>query len=231
MQSVAREMNLAETAFIYPIEGGFNLRWFTPLVEVDLCGHATLATAHILFETGRLAAHECAHFFTRSGWLTASTKGGWIEMDFPALPVDGEYASTELGEILGIRPKTIWKSRFDCLVEVETEAEVNSANPDFARLKAIPVRGFIVTSRSNSPKYDFISRFFAPAVGVDEDPVTGSAHSVLTPYWAEKLGANEMMAYQASSRGGVLRVGMRGERVAISGLAVTVIRGELCSQP
>jgi predicted PhzF superfamily epimerase YddE/YHI9 len=231
MQSVAREMNLSETAFVYPIEGGYNLRWFTPDVEVDLCGHATLATAHTLFETRLLDAHQVARFFTRSGWLSANLKDGWIEMDFPAIPITSEFSYPGLDEILGVHPLAAWKSQFDCLVEVGSEAEVIAARPDFTRLNEVPVRGVIVTSRSVSPQYDFVSRFFAPAVGVPEDPVTGSAHSVLAPFWAQRLSKTEMLAYQASRRGGVLRVETRGERVTICGKAVTVLRGELTSLP
>jgi predicted PhzF superfamily epimerase YddE/YHI9 len=231
MQSVAHEMNLSETAYVYPIEGGFSLRWFTPEVEVDLCGHATLATAHTLFETHLLQDHQAARFFTRSGWLSACLKDGWIEMDFPAIPVTGVFSYPGLAEILGVQIVAAWKSQFDCLVEVGSESDVTAARPDFARLNEVPVRGVIVTSRSATPQFDFVSRFFAPAVGVPEDPVTGSAHSVLAPFWAEKLGKSEMLAYQASRRGGVLRVVTRGERVVICGKAVTVLRGELTSLP
>jgi PhzF family phenazine biosynthesis protein len=231
MQSVAREMNLSETAFIYPIEGGFHLRWFTPLVEVALCGHATLATAHILYETGRIGPHDDVSFSTLSGALSACRDEDWIRLDFPAKPVEGEFGVDGLAEILGVQPLFIGKSRFDYLVEVESEQEVRAAKPDFARLKEIPVRGVIVTSRAEDHEIDFVSRFFAPAVGVNEDPVTGSAHCVLAPYWAEKLDKKEMIAHQVSARGGILRIAARGDRVEISGQAVTVIRGELSAQP
>jgi PhzF family phenazine biosynthesis protein len=231
MQSVAREMNLSETAFIYPIEGGFHLRWFTPLVEVDLCGHATLGTAHVLFEMARVSAHDTIRFSTRSGWLSACLNDGWIMLDFPAKPVERPFSIQDLAEILGVHPIFTGMSRFDWLVEVQTEQEVREAKPDFSRLKTLPVRGVIVTSRAESSDFDFVSRFFAPAVGVDEDPVTGSAHCVLAPYWAEKLGKVEMTAHQISARGGILRIAARGERVEISGQAVTVIRGELTAEP
>ncbi len=227
MANVAKEMNLSETAFPLPEGDGYRLRWFTPAVEVDLCGHATLATAHILWETGRLAPDQQARFQSRSGLLTATrTPDGWIEMDFPVKLVEPSETPVGLIEALGVKPVFVGKNVFDYLVEVESEEEVRAAAPDMVRLKEIAARGVIVTSRA-SGRYDFVSRFFAPQVGVPEDPVTGSAHSALTPYWAGKLGKNELIAYQASARGGELRLRLQGDRAIIAGQAVTVIRGQL----
>jgi PhzF family phenazine biosynthesis protein len=227
MQAVAREMNLSETAFLHQQEDGYSLRWFTPAAEVELCGHATLASAHILWETGNLKPGEQARFHTLSGLLTATRQGDWIEMDFPATPEEAVAPPPGLAEALGATPKYVGKNIFDYLVEVDSEETVLSLNPDIMALKKFPARGIIVTSRAASSKYDFVSRFFAPAVGVDEDPVTGSSHSCLGPYWSRRLGKDEMMAYQASARGGVLRVRSQGERVKLAGQAVTVLKGEL----
>jgi PhzF family phenazine biosynthesis protein len=227
MQSVATEMNLSETAFLLAEADGYRLRWFTPAVEVQLCGHATLASAHVLWETGGLAPDQEARFFTLSGLLTANRSGDWIELNFPVKPVLEAEAPAGLVEALGVQPVTIGRSQFDYLVELETEEAVRGLTPDIARLKGVEARGIIVTSRSHSGRYDFVSRFFAPAVGVTEDPVTGSAHCALAPYWAEKLGKNEMLAYQASARGGEVRVKLNGERVLLGGKAVTVLQGEL----
>jgi PhzF family phenazine biosynthesis protein len=228
MQRVACEMNLAETAFLVPQNDGYNLRWFTPAIEVDLCGHATLASAHVLWEEGYLSAGETARFHTRSGLLMATRDGGWINLDFPATPALPLEAPAGLFEALGLS-SAVWtgKTQWDYLVEVDSEATVRALTPDFGKLAQIPMRGVIVTSRSVTPQYDFVSRFFGPAVGINEDPVTGSAHSALTPYWADKLGKQEMLAFQASTRGGVLRVRLAGERVIIGGQAVTTLRGEL----
>jgi PhzF family phenazine biosynthesis protein len=227
MQNVAREMNLSETAFILPEADGYRLRWFTPAVEVDLCGHATLATAHILWETGRLTANEGARFYTRSGLLKAKRKGDFIELDFPAKPEESTAPLPGLAEALGLSPLYVCKNKFDYLVEVESEDVVRNLKPDFSKLKEIEARGVIVTSRSKTAPYDFISRFFAPRVGVNEDPVTGSAHCFLGPYWAKRLGKNEFFAYQASARGGEIGVQLSGARVFLSGRAATVIRGDL----
>lgn len=230
MQQVATEMNLSETAFLYRQEDGFSLRWFTPAVEVDLCGHATLASAHILWETGHLHANEQARFFTRSGLLTAERKGDWIEMDFPAKLAEQSDAPPNLLQALGVsiqQTQYIGKNVFDYLVEVASEDIVRGMQPDFTLLSKVQARGVIVTSRASTPGYDFVSRFFAPLVGVNEDPVTGSAHCCLTPYWSQRLGKSEMVAYQASPRGGVLRVHANGDRVQLGGQAVTVLRGEL----
>ena len=227
MKLVAREMNLSETAFLYPIPDGFSLRWFTPRVEVDLCGHATLASAHILFETAVLKDDETARFSTRSGWLTAHREGSWIEMNFPSKPATQAPEPEGIAASLGVKPIFVGMSHFDLLVEVASPEEVRAAAPDFEKIKLLPVRGVIVTSRSDLPEFDFISRFFAPAVGVNEDPVTGSAHSVLAPFWAALLGKTSLNAYQASERGGKLRLVVRNDRVLIAGQAVTVMTGEI----
>ena len=226
MQNVAREMNLAETAFLQPREDGFDLRWFTPAVEVDLCGHATLASAHVLWETGVLDAETPARFHTRSGLLTARRNGDEIELDFPATRPEAAKPPDGLREALGAVLVAVAKSRFDYLAELESEDSVRKLKPDVQALAKLPVRGVMVTARGCGP-YDFVSRFFAPAVGIDEDPVTGSAHCCLGPYWQERLQRDEFMAYQASARGGEIRVKVAGDRVFLSGKAVTVLRGEL----
>ena len=227
MQAVAQEMNLSETAFLLPENGGYRLRWFTPAAEVDLCGHATLASAHILWETSRLKSGEPACFYTRSGFLGANQHGDFIELDFPATLEETCPPIAELNEILGVKPVYMGKNLFDYLVEVNNAEIVRHIRPDFARLKEIEVRGVIVTSRSDMAEYDFISRFFAPRVGVNEDPVTGSSHCCLGPYWGHKLGKRMMNAYQASARGGVLSVRLEGDRVYLGGQAVTVFKADL----
>jgi PhzF family phenazine biosynthesis protein len=229
MQNVAAEMNLAETAFPLPEGDSYRLRWFTPKVEVRLCGHATLATAHVLWEQGLLPRDREARFQTLSGLLTARRDGELIELNFPSRPVNSRppaWAEAVVGA-LGIKPSFIGMSAEDILIEAADEEAVRGVQPDFATLKALPARGVIVTSRSSDPRFDFVSRFFAPAVGVPEDPVTGSSHCVLTPFWAQRLGKASMTAYQASERGGVLELRLDGDRVRIAGRAVTVIKGEL----
>lgn len=227
LQRVAQEMNLSETAFLLKHKDGYNLRWFTPVVEVDLCGHATLASAHTLWEQGLLGAGEEARFHTRSGLLTARRQGAWIELDFPATPPEPVEAPPGLGVALGVTPTYLGKTRFDYLLEVESEAALRAIQPDFAALRRLGVRGIIVTSRATSSGYDLVSRFFAPGSGIDEDPVTGSAHCALAPYWAAKLGKTELNAYQASARGGSVRLRLGEQRVYLGGQAVTVLRGEL----
>ncbi len=233
MQNVAAEMNLSETAFArrLPNSPKFSLRWFTPQSEVDLCGHATLATAHVLWQEGHLPAGEPALFETRSGLLTAKPGPDGIELDFPAEPASatisdaGELA--DLQSALGAPVRFAARNRFDLLVELDSEQEVRSLKPDIRRLEQFPVRGVIVTSRSQSREYDLVSRFFAPRVGIDEDPVCGSAHCFLGPYWAEKLGRTKLTAHQVSCRGGIVKVRVEGPRVVLIGHAVTVLRGEL----
>ena len=228
MQHVAQEMNLAETAFLLKQEDGYNLRWFTPAVEVDLCGHATLASAHVLWERGVLQADEQARFYTKSGLLTAERQGDWIELNFPATPEQEVPGPAHVLESLNVPAVYIGKSQFDYLVELDSETVVREVRPRMALLAEIPARGVIVTARADSGRdYDFVSRFFAPQVGVDEDPVTGSAHCTLAPYWSKKLSKQAMVGYQASTRGGIVRVRVDGDRVRLSGQAVTVMRGEL----
>ncbi len=227
MQNVAREMNLSETAFLYEQGDGFNLRWFTPGAEVELCGHATLASAHVLWEEGRLEPDEAARFHTLSGLLTAKQAGDWIELDFPATPAEPVTPPDDLIKALGASPKYVGQNQFDYLVEVGIEETVRAMKPDFSVLKKVTSRGVIVTSTSRLPGYDFISRFFAPAVGIDEDPVTGSAHCCLGPFWGKRFGKRELVGYQASERGGTVRVRMAEERVHLGGQAVTILRGEL----
>lgn len=227
MQQVALEMNLSETAFLVRQADGFQLRWFTPAVEVDLCGHATLASAHVLWSEGHLPPATEARFHTRSGLLTATQHGDWIQLNFPATPGVAVTAPEELLTALGITARHVVKNQFDYLIEVESEAVVRSMRPDHTRLKALPVRGVIVTSQGDESAFDFVSRFFAPGAGIDEDPVTGSAHCTLAPYWCDRLGKTEFLAYQASARGGVIKVQLEGDRVLLAGQAVTVMRGEL----
>ncbi len=229
MQSVAWEMNLSETAFLLRREEGFDLRWFTPAVEVDLCGHATLASAHTLWESGEVDPSAQIRFYTRSGMLTADLKDDWIEMDFPAKPEEPAAEPEGLARALGVRVKYLGKNQFDYLVEVDSEEGVRGLRPDFALLETLPVRGVMVTSLSSSREYDFVSRFFAPRVGVNEDPVTGSAHCCLGPFWGNRLRKSELMAYQASPRGGMIRLRLKGARVVLGGKAVTVLRGNLIS--
>ena len=227
MQDVAREMNLSETAFLHPEAGGYRLRWFTPAVEVALCGHATLASAHVLWEGGHLAPSTPAVFHTKSGVLTAARRGAWIELDFPATVATPAEPPAGMLDALHVRAIAVGRSRFDYLVEVDSEETVRRLDPDFTALGRAEARGVMVTSRASTPGFDFVSRFFAPASGINEDPATGSSHCALAPYWSERLGKTELLAYQASARGGVLRLRVQGDRVIIGGQAVTVLRGEL----
>ncbi len=230
MQQVAAEMNLSETAFAWRSGNGFGLRWFTPVAEVDLCGHATLATAHALWETDRLAKGEPARFTTRSGELTASQAGEAIQLDFPAepaeaCPVDG------LAGALG--SEIIWcgKNRMDFMVQLPSAEAVRRCAPDFPRLAKLETRGVIVTAGADDDRTDFISRFFCPAHGIDEDPVTGSAHCCLAPFWAERLGRDTLVGFQASKRGGFVRCTLAGDRVLLGGRAVTIFSGMMSAPP
>lgn len=227
MQDVAREMNLAETAFLLPHEEGFDLRWFTPAAEVDLCGHATLASAHVLWQDGILDPGETARFHTRSGLLTAEKRGRFIELDFPAQPAEAAEAPDHLLDALGVQPLWIGRSRSNFLVLLDGEKQVRSVSPDMGLLRRLDAQGVIVTGDAISAGCDFVSRYFAPRVGVDEDPVTGSAHCTLAPFWEGRLGRTPLVGYQVSARGGRVHTRVEGDRVILGGEAVTVLRGEL----
>jgi predicted PhzF superfamily epimerase YddE/YHI9 len=227
MRAVAREMNLSETAFLHPEGDAWRLRWLTPEVEVDLCGHATLASAHVLWETRQLPPAAAARFLTRSGPLGARRDGAWIVLDLPAHtvvecpPVDGLEAA------LGASARWLGRFQNDYVVELATAATVRALRPDLGALARLPISGVMVTAAGDEPGLDFVSRFFGPGYGIPEDPVTGSAHCALGPLWARRLGKRELVAHQASRRGGQLRVTIDGDRVQIAGKAVTVSRGEI----
>ena len=226
MQAVAAEMNLSETAFVARVDRAYQLRWFTPQIEVRLCGHATLATAHVLWTEGFHPLDQPIRFTTQSGVLTCQRQGDLIHMDFPSTPAAAAAAPDGLLNALGVSAIDVGKTQFDYLVVLDSAAQVRALTPDFGMLKNVATRGTIVTSLSDQPQFDFISRFFAPAVGIDEDPVTGSAHCCLGPYWAGVLGKTAMTAHQASARGGRLTVRLDGQRVILGGHAVTVLRGD-----
>lgn len=235
MQNVGAEMNLAETAFVVPRaeSGHYDLRWFTPAIEIPLCGHATLASAHALWETGRLPETSEARFHTMSGELICRRIGKLIEMDFPALIAEPAKLPDAAIEALSIKPKNVVchqrkdGSDGNFLIELESETAVRNVKPDFSLLRRAANAGFIITARGDASDYDFVSRYFACYAGIDEDPVTGSAHCMLTPYWAAAIGKNEMNAYQASNRGGEVSVRLAGNRVFLAGEAITVLRGSL----
>jgi PhzF family phenazine biosynthesis protein len=227
MQSVAAEMNLAETAFVRRLDSDYELRWFTPTIEVDLCGHATLASAHVLWREGLAGNDESVRFQTKSGALTCSRAGGIIEMDFPAIPIAEQQAPDDLIDTLGVRPTYTGASKFYLLL-VESEAIVRAVQPNFDALRRVAdTRGVIITSPSTDPRFDFVSRFFAPGAGINEDPVTGSAHCCLAPFWSKRLGKTAMTGFQASRRGGIVHARLAGDRVVLGGKAITVSRGEL----
>jgi PhzF family phenazine biosynthesis protein len=226
LQGVAREMNLSETAFLVKRPQHFDLRWFTPKTEVDLCGHATLAAAHVLWQQGQTTRHEI-DFSTRSGLLTARKIGGEIELEFPLEADEPAPAPANLAAALNISPSYVGKNRLDYLVAVDSENTLRQLDPDFRLLATVPCRGVIVTSRSADPHFDFVSRAFFPRLGVDEDPVCGSAHCCLVNYWRNQLGKSEFVAYQASTRGGVVKVRVVKDRVFLSGKATTVAKGEV----
>ena len=228
MQNIAAELNLSETAFVVPIgEAKWSLRWFTPAVEIELCGHATLASAHRLFEQRLVASDTLLRFQTLSGELTARKVGDKIELDFPAIVVAPFEPQAEVIKALGIAPIHSRRKGLFTLFEFESNQVVRELAPDLKSMVEQGFGKFVVTARSENPKYDLVSRFFAPGAGIDEDPVTGSAHCVLAPFWAEKLSKNILHCYQASKRGGELEVELRGDRVLMRGHAVTVMKGDL----
>jgi PhzF family phenazine biosynthesis protein len=226
LQAVAREMNVSATAFVQPGSDLLPLRWFSPTVELELCGHGTLAAAHVLWEEGRLPAAAAARFTTRAGLLAAERREGWIDLDFPAEPPTEAEAPPALADALRVKFRYVGRNRLDYLVEVDDESTVRGLSPDLARLSAVDTRGVIVTSAAGGT-WDFVSRFFAPRAGIPEDAVTGSAHCCLGPFWSARLGRSELLGYQASARGGVVRVRSRGGRVLIGGRAVSVARARL----
>ncbi len=232
MQAVALEMRHSETAFCIPLKDGrFELRWFTPGGEVRLCGHATLATAHVLWEEGRLPLREPARFSTLSGELTASPLGRQIELDFPARPPSEVEAPPGLLEALGIRAAWIGRDPDDYVLVVDDEAAVRACNPDFHALRAVETRGAMITAPSADDDVDFVSRFFAPRFGIDEDPATGSAHCCMTPLWADRLGKSALRARQLSERGATFELELAGDRVKLRGTCVTTLRGTLAESP
>ena len=227
MQLVAREMNLSETAFLIPKGDGYRLRWFTPATEVSLCGHATLASAHVLFEKGHVSSDTVAKFYTSNGLLTAKKRGSWIWMDFPRFEVADIKPPLGLTDALGVTPTNVVKSGENILVEVASEDQIRECTPDFRQLVKLPIQGVAITARSTKPGIDFVSRYFAPWVGIDEDPVTGSAHCCLGPYWGVRLKKEEMTAYQASTRGGIVKMIIGKDRVKLGGQAVMILEGRV----
>ena len=228
MLSVAQEMKHSETAFCVPLrDGRFELRWFTPTAEVGLCGHATLATAHVLWEEGWLESRKVARFSTSSGELTASPLGRQIELDFPSRPPSETQDPGGLLDALGVTASWIGRDPDDYLVLLADQNAVASCNPDFAALRAIETRGVIISAVADEQGVDFVSRFFAPRCGIDEDPVTGSAHCCLAPLWAGRLGKTKLSARQLSPRGGALELELAGDRVKLRGTCVTTLRGSL----
>ena len=229
MQAVAAEMNLSETAFVRRrADGDFSIRWFTPTVEMPLCGHATLASAHVLWEEELASREQPITFHARSGLLTARREADWICLDFPALPVEECAAPGGLSEALGCRALSTHRNQSGTyLVEVDSERTVQELQPDIAQLRNQDFGVCIVTARSDSDSCDFVSRFFGPGIGIDEDPITGAAHCSLGPYWAERLGKIELVGHQLSRRGGIIRVRVQGDRVDILGQALTVVRAEM----
>ncbi len=225
MQAIARELNQPATAFVVPMSDGFGLRWFSPKTELALCGHGTLASAHVLWEEGAVAPGDMVRFHSPAGTLACVRRDGWIAMDFPSEPPRAVESPPDLIRALGVNARFVGRNRLDYLVELESAAAVRGADPDLDLLRTIPTRGVILTALADTDEHDFVSRFFAPSAGVGEDAVTGSAHPCLGPFWGDRLGKVDLTAYQASARGGTVRVSLRGERVDVGGQAVTVARG------
>lgn len=236
MQSLAAEMNLSETAFAVPTQetNNFQLRWFTPAAEVDLCGHATLATTHVLLEQQRVDRGKPIRFQSLSGELICTQIESDITLDFPATPAAGDVEpdiAFDLLAALGIQEAKVLRSAFDLVVIADDSNTVELLNPDFSLLEQIEARGVIVTAASYKPEFDFVSRFFAPRCGINEDPVTGSAHCCIAPYWAQRLNKLQLVGFQASQRGGVVQCEVIAERVRLTGRAITILEGRLHIEP
>lgn len=227
MKLVAREMNLSETAFLYPIKGGYHLRWLTPKSEVDLCGHATLATAHFLYENGHAPIDQPISFKTRVGWVSATKDGDFITLDFPVNRPKKIKAPSALLKALGVKADYVGTYPNAYLVELSSAKAVRELKPDLKALEKLNVLKVCVTAKSDSKKYDFISRLFAPKLGIPEDPVNGNSHTALIPYWCNLLNKSKLRSYYASERGGELFVRLDSDRVKISGKAVTAMRASL----
>ena len=220
-QKIAFDAGCSDTAFLTEGENGFALRWFTPTTEVDLCGHATLASAHVLWELGRVPTREEIRFSTKSGILTAANKGGLVEMDFPCREPREIEAPESLSAALSQKPLYVGRNESDHIALYESEEIVRNAAPKMRHVKELGSRGLIITAVSGSARYDFVSRFFAPNAGIDEDPVTGSAHCCLCPFWSRRLGKKDLTGYQASERGGMVRTRLLEDRVLLAGKAFT----------
>ncbi|MHB8109284.1 MAG: PhzF family phenazine biosynthesis protein [Syntrophorhabdaceae bacterium] len=225
IESIAAELNLPVTAFIIRQADGYMLRWFTPVAEVDMCGHGTLAAAHIIWQESLARPDSGINFYTRSGTLRAWKEDDWIGLDFPSMPAQPIPEPEGLRNVLGVPFIYVGKNGYDIIVEVDSEQTVRSLDPDKDALRQLPMRGLILTGRSDNPEYDFVSRFFAPSLGISEDAVTGSAHCCLAPYWAKRLSRMQLKGYQASRRGGVIKMNIRDDRIHLFGQAITVISG------
>ncbi len=226
MQSLAMEMNQAETAFVRRLDDGWSLRWFTPRAEVDLCGHATLASAHALWHHHG-ETEPVLRFDTRSGVLTARRDDDAITLDFPAIASREADPMAELEAALGVRPVEVHRGRFDLMCVLEDAATLRALDPDLGAIARLDARGVIVTAPGDVDGIDFVSRFFAPALGVPEDPVTGSAHCALAPWWSARLGRDTLVGRQCSPRGGTVRCRLVGDRVELTGRAVTTLQAEV----
>jgi PhzF family phenazine biosynthesis protein len=224
MQKLAMENNLSETAFFIKKNDAYHIRWFTPEAEVDLCGHATLATSHVMFQHLNLAADKIC-FQSRSGKLSVKKEGNLLVLNFPASEVEAKYIPTGLKTAFGIHPQECFKGREDLMLVFKNENDIANLEPDFTKMLEATSRGIICTAKSE--KYDFVSRFFAPSLGINEDPVTGSAHTMLIPYWSARLDKQNLLAKQISKRGGVLHCKQLGDRVEIGGKAVTYLVGTI----
>jgi PhzF family phenazine biosynthesis protein len=228
MQNIAMEMNLSETAFVFPCSDRLCIRFYTPSSEIDLCGHATLSASHILYESGRFRDDEPICLSSKAGELRIRKNGEWITMNFPAYPVSKAEIPAEFESVTGIRPSEFYRSAFGwSLVLLNSEEEVRLLAPDFSMMKNSEFGDLIVTAVSEDPAYDFCLRCFAPAVGIDEDPVTGSAHCALVPFWHSKTGKKEFVSHQVSKRAGILKVALKEDRVEISGQTVTIFKAEM----